>query len=151
MLAARGATSSATKRRTRPTSSACSAFGSLSPRIVTGPASTQLHLYLPCGVPQERDEPFELLHRVPELKGRRAQRGCRAAVAADHGHAYCPDPLFVFLIVRRVPALPVRRSSSRSPSASVIVRGVSLSRRRRERISSHSSSGRKATRHLPSD
>src|SRR5829696_3669863 len=106
MLAARGATSSATKRRTRPTSSACSAFGSLSPRIVTGPASTQLHLYLPCGVPQERDEPFELLHRVPELKGRHAQRGCRAAVAADHGHAYCPDPLFVFLIVRRVPALP---------------------------------------------
>src|SRR5918999_6198755 len=44
MLAARDATSSATKRRTRPTSSA---LGALSPRIVTGPASTQLHLYLP--------------------------------------------------------------------------------------------------------
>jgi len=29
-----------------------------------------------------------------------------AAVAADPGHAYRPDPLFVLLLVRRVPTLP---------------------------------------------
>src|SRR5918992_1216539 len=53
MRAARGATSSATKWRTRPTSSACSALRPSSPRVVIGPASTQLHLYLPCRFPQE--------------------------------------------------------------------------------------------------
>src|SRR5215210_415909 len=105
---------SAAKARTRPRSSACPVFGTSSLRSVIrpnsslapGPASRQLLPNLPRCFPQERDVPQEILHRMPERQGRHAQRGHRAVVVADHRHAYRPDPLFVFLVVRRVSALP---------------------------------------------
>src|SRR5918999_2615206 len=112
MRAARGATSSATKWRTRPTSSACSALRPSSPRVVIGPASTQLHLYLPCRFPQEWDDPFEFLHRVPERQG--------DPPVPREGAAPCPAPR------RRISCPPSNRVPLRQELEDVLCHGAHL-------------------------